>query len=184
MPEIAKWDNFYVIVGSAAGALIGLQFAHSDCQQTPGGCTGGWRRVRQSDHRSLQRYFAFVCASTCSVANNHSGCIVLGPYWYRRDGLYADRHRTNAKATGIQTTIRGLVVSFRVALHRVRHACDVGIRGFLAHARCVVWRCRRGAARLLLFTGIHNAWDSVAYHVLVNSAGAHRERGHTDPNEE
>jgi len=26
MSEIAKWGNFYVIVGSAAGALIGLQF--------------------------------------------------------------------------------------------------------------------------------------------------------------
>jgi uncharacterized membrane protein YdcZ (DUF606 family) len=26
MPELAKWDSFYVIVGSAAGALIGLQF--------------------------------------------------------------------------------------------------------------------------------------------------------------
>ena len=26
MSELAKWDNFYVIVGSAAGALIGLQF--------------------------------------------------------------------------------------------------------------------------------------------------------------
>lgn len=26
MPELAQWDSFYVIVGSAAGALIGLQF--------------------------------------------------------------------------------------------------------------------------------------------------------------
>src|SRR4249919_3071008 len=26
MPELAEWDSFYVIVGSAAGALIGLQF--------------------------------------------------------------------------------------------------------------------------------------------------------------
>src|SRR5436190_23809284 len=26
MPELAAWDSFYVIVGSAAGALIGLQF--------------------------------------------------------------------------------------------------------------------------------------------------------------
>src|SRR5262249_58005793 len=26
MQEFAKWDSFYVIVGSAAGALIGLQF--------------------------------------------------------------------------------------------------------------------------------------------------------------
>ena len=26
MTELAEWDSFYVIVGSAAGALIGLQF--------------------------------------------------------------------------------------------------------------------------------------------------------------
>jgi len=26
MRELAEWDSFYVIVGSAAGALIGLQF--------------------------------------------------------------------------------------------------------------------------------------------------------------
>ena len=26
MPELARWANYYVIVGSAAGALIGLQF--------------------------------------------------------------------------------------------------------------------------------------------------------------
>jgi hypothetical protein len=26
MHELAEWDSFYVIVGSAAGALIGLQF--------------------------------------------------------------------------------------------------------------------------------------------------------------
>src|SRR5256885_1787957 len=26
MPELTQWNNFYVIVGSSAGALIGLQF--------------------------------------------------------------------------------------------------------------------------------------------------------------
>jgi hypothetical protein len=26
MPSIAAWDNFYVIVGSSAAALTGLQF--------------------------------------------------------------------------------------------------------------------------------------------------------------
>ena len=26
MPNLAEWDSFYVILGSAAGALIGLQF--------------------------------------------------------------------------------------------------------------------------------------------------------------
>ena len=26
MPELGEWGNFYMMVGSAAGALIGLQF--------------------------------------------------------------------------------------------------------------------------------------------------------------
>ena len=33
-----------------------------------------------------------------------------------------------------------------------------------------------GAALLLLFTGIHNAWDSVAYHVLVTKADTNTAR--------
>jgi hypothetical protein len=33
-----------------------------------------------------------------------------------------------------------------------------------------------GAAVLLLFTGIHNAWDSVAYHVFVNLRDTSTER--------
>jgi hypothetical protein len=37
-----------------------------------------------------------------------------------------------------------------------------------------------GAVLLLLFTGIHNAWDSVAYHVLVNIAGAHSTQSRED----
>ena len=32
------------------------------------------------------------------------------------------------------------------------------------------------AALLLLFIGIHNAWDSVAYHVFVNQGSATAER--------
>ncbi len=35
--------------------------------------------------------------------------------------------------------------------------------------------CVGGAALLLLFTSIHNAWDSVADHVLVNVAGTQSE---------
>lgn len=37
-----------------------------------------------------------------------------------------------------------------------------------------------GGVLLLLFIGIHNAWDNVAYHVLVNIANAHRVRNQED----
>jgi hypothetical protein len=33
-----------------------------------------------------------------------------------------------------------------------------------------------GAALLLLFIGIHNAWDAIAYHVLVNKRDTKAER--------
>ncbi len=146
MPELAKWDNFYVIVGSAAGALIGLQFVVLTliADKPPVGAEGSRRRVRQSDDRPLQRRVASVGTSACAVADNYHGGVVLGSCGLRRDGLYGDRYRTNAKAAGIQTTIRGLVVSHRVALHRVCDARDLGILGSVAHTRCLVCRGRRG----------------------------------------
>jgi uncharacterized membrane protein YdcZ (DUF606 family) len=40
MPELAEWDSFYLIVGSAAAALIGLQFIFmtllANSRQRPG----------------------------------------------------------------------------------------------------------------------------------------------------
>jgi hypothetical protein len=36
------------------------------------------------------------------------------------------------------------------------------------------------AALMLLFDGIHNSWDNVSYHVLVNIANANRERTRDD----
>jgi hypothetical protein len=33
MAELAEWESFYMIVGSAAGTLIGLQFVADDVMQ-------------------------------------------------------------------------------------------------------------------------------------------------------
>ena len=35
MSELSAWDSFYVIVGSAAGALVGLQFVVSRIAERP-----------------------------------------------------------------------------------------------------------------------------------------------------
>ena len=110
MPELAKWNNFYVIVGFSCGNAdrIAVRRANPDCRQTTREGRGGRYRVRQSDERSLQRRIAFVGASACTVVNDHYGCIVLC-CGFRWGGVYRDRDRdrdrTYAKATGIQTTI-------------------------------------------------------------------------------
>lgn len=36
--------------------------------------------------------------------------------------------------------------------------------------------CAGGSALVLLFSGIHNAWDSIAYHVFVKIPGSGSER--------
>ena len=45
MTALAEWNNFYVIVGSSAGALIGLQFVVmtlvADKQSAPSETLGG-----------------------------------------------------------------------------------------------------------------------------------------------
>lgn len=38
-----------------------------------------------------------------------------------------------------------------------------------------------GVALSLLFIGIHNAWDSVSYHVFVTRPKAHSEQGRNEP---
>jgi len=44
MTALAGWENFYVIVGSSAGALIGLQFFITLIADTPVAAPIGCRR--------------------------------------------------------------------------------------------------------------------------------------------
>jgi len=37
--------------------------------------------------------------------------------------------------------------------------------------------CVAGAALLLLFIGIHNAWDAVTYHIFVRGSGREEDEG-------
>jgi hypothetical protein len=91
MSDLDDWDSFYVIVGSAAGALIGLQFAY------------------------------VLLALSAFAAPSHT-----------REALFG-----------------------------------VG-----------------AAALVLLFIGIHNAWDGIAYHVFVSMQGPSRQPRRDDTSEE
>jgi len=69
MSELAKWDSFYVIVGSAAGALIGLQFVVITliAERPPAGAAK-----------------AGVCGSKPHTnRNSRTGCFMLCCLWPR-----------------------------------------------------------------------------------------------------
>ena len=167
MTELAKWDSFYTIVGSAAGALIGLQFVVMTLiTQRP--------RVQA----------AAGAAFATPTIMHFSAALLLA-------ALLRAPWRTIAEAAavwgvvGFCGVVYAVVVIRRMAKQNIYRpvfedwmfhaALPLAAHGVLVTAAFAVGPFTReglfgvgGAALLLLFTGIHNAWDAVAYHVFVD----------------
>jgi len=168
MTPLAGWQNFYVIVGSCAGALIGLQFVvMALVADVP----------RTSDQAQAGHAFAtpnivhfgavlFLAAALCApwygigAAAVCWGLLGLGGVAYAL--IVARRLR-------VQTVYRPVFEDwlFHTLLPFASYAA-------LAATACVARAHPRGAmfgvaaaALLLLFIGIHNAWDAATYHVFV-----------------
>ena len=176
MSELAKWDSFYVIVGSAAGALIGLQFvvAALIAERPP------LRAADAGAAFATPTIVHFVAAlllsallsapwETITIAAALWGFMGFSGTAYavivarrmRRQAVYRpefeDWHFPFVLPLAAYAT---LALSPFVAPSRTREA----LFGVAA------------AALLLLFVGIHNAWDSAAYHVFVNRGDPKTER--------
>ena len=167
MMTLSEWDSFYVIVGSSAGALIGLQFVVMTLiAEKP--TTG------MSD---AARAFA-----TPTVV--HFGACLLLSAFLRVPWPDAAHGTWAAGATGfcglcymalpVQRMRRQHVYQmdmedrlFHVLLPFVAYGLLVvcGLFG-LSHTVPALFGTA-SAALLLLFIGIHNAWDAVAYQVYV-----------------
>ena len=168
MNAFAGWENFYVIVGSSAGALVGLQFvvitliadapiARADAQ------AGGAFATPSVAH------FGAVLLLSALVSAPWGGIGIVAVLW----GLL-----------GLAGTVYSLIVARRMrvqtAYRPVREdwLCHVllplAAYGVLAVSACTApaWTGPTlflvgGAALMLLFIGIHNAWDAVTYQVFV-----------------
>jgi len=169
MSELAEWDSFYVIVGSAAGALIGLQFVVMTliAERPP---------VRAAEAGAafatptIVHFGSVLLVSALLRAPWHSvtplaalwGLVGLGGLVYT--AIVARRMR-------VQTTYRPDFEDwlFHALLPPTGYAI-LALSAFAApsHMREALFVVGI-AALLLLFIGIHNAWDAVAYHVLVSN---------------
>ena len=168
MSDFAEWESFYVIVGSAAGALIGLQFVVLTL-------------LAERPHLgSPEAGAAFATPTIVHFSTVLLLSAVLRVPWH---------------AIGAFAVVWGLVglsgVAYAVVVARRMRRQDayrpeledwlfhlvlpIGAYTLLAlsalaapsHARDALFGVG-GAALLLLFVGIHNAWDAVAYHVFVS----------------
>ena len=177
MSELAKWDTFYVIVGSAAGALIGLQFVVLTliAERPPAGAAEAGAAFGSPTivHFGSALFLSALLHApwqTITVAAALWGILGFGGVAYTT--IVSRRMRRQiAYVPQFEDWL------FHVLLPLAAYAI-LAMSSFAAPSRTrttLFWV--GGAALMLLFIGIHNAWDNVAYHVLVSIAGARAERG-------
>jgi hypothetical protein len=162
------WNNFYVIVGSSAGALIGLQFIVltliANMPLGPDVAQAGNAFTTPSVvHFGVVLLLAAILTAPWQGIGPVSGLwglVGVGGLAYA--GIVAKRMQR-------QTAYRPVFEDWLFyCLLPVASYGTLAITAFLArsNARPALFGVA-GAALLLLFIGIHNAWDTVTYHVFV-----------------
>jgi hypothetical protein len=167
MTEFGRWQNFYVIVGSSAGALIGLQFVVLSLLTD--------RRLARPDPAAGRAFstpsivhFAVVLGLAGLISAPWNGLVPVAVLW----ALIGLCGVIYAAIVGVrirrQSAYRPQFEDwlFHVALPLAAYATLLGA-AFAAssHLRDALFGAS-AAALLLLYIGIHNAWDAVTYHVF------------------
>lgn len=167
MQELAEWDSFYVIIGSAAGALIGLQFVvmtliaeHPPPRAAEAGRAFATPTVLHFSAALLLSALLRAPWRAIAWAAPVWGLVGLGGVAYV--AIVARRMR---KQAAYQPALEDWL--FHVVGPLAAYA-------ILAVSPFAVTSTPHGAlfgvgaaVLLLLFIGIHNAWDNVAYQVFV-----------------
>ena len=176
MLELTKWDSFYVIMGSAAGALIGLQFVVLTLvaeRPTEGLAEGGaaFGSPTIVHFSSVLLLSAVLHAPWESIA---VAAMIWGALGFVGVAYSLAVIRRMFKQSVYKPVLEDWL--FHAATPLVSYAV-LAMSSFEArrHTRESLF-CVGGAVLLLLFSGIHNAWDGVSYHVFVKVAGKLDER--------
>ncbi len=164
MTPLAEWENFYVIVGSSAGALIGLQFVVLTLiAERP--MVKDFERASSAFSTPTIVHFSAVLllSALASIPWRGTGSAavlwgVLGAAGCAYEFIVLRRMRTQ---TAYRPVFEDWAYHFLLPLAAygtlvVASFVDIGVALFAV----------AGAALLLLFVGIHNAWDAVTYHVV------------------
>ncbi|HEX3681387.1 MAG TPA: hypothetical protein VHU83_02515 [Bryobacteraceae bacterium] len=168
MNALAAWENFYVIVGSSAGALVGLQFVVlSLIAERP--VSSSSADAGNAFATPTIVHFGAVLGLSAILSAPWGGIGAVAVLW----GL-----------GGLGGVVYACIVIRRM---RAQAAYQPEFEDWLFHVllpmaayvTLAVSALATGshlhealfgvgaAALLLLFVGIHNAWDGVTYHVFV-----------------
>ena len=168
MTPLDGWGNFYVIVGSSAGALIGLQFVVltliANMPLIPGAAQAGDAFTTPS---VVHFGGVLLLSATLSAPWQGMGAVSLLLGLIGLGGVVYEFIVTRRlqRQTAYEPVFEDWLFHCLLpgAAYVMLIASAFAAYSFSRRALFMV----ATAALVLLFTGIHNAWDTVTYHVFV-----------------
>jgi ABC-type nickel/cobalt efflux system permease component RcnA len=166
------WANFYVIVGSSAGALIGLQFVVLTLIASRPVSRG---EAQAGDAFSTPSvvHFGVVLLLSAIISAPWDGIGTVMVLWGGVGLIGIVYVAIVARRMRAQTVYKPVFEDwlFHVLLPLAAYAM-LAVSAFVAHSHARTALFIVGAAALLLlFIGIHNAWDTVTHLVFVEKRG-------------
>lgn len=164
----SEWENFYVIAGSSAGALIGLQFVVITLIADLPISHGSEQAGQAFATPTIVHFCAVLLLSGVLSAPWHSifpAMILLALMAFSGVLYTALVTRRMWSQTAYKPEFEDWF--FHTILPFFAYAI-LGVSAYASHS--YVYVALFGVAftaLLLLFVGIHNAWDAVTYHVFV-----------------
>jgi hypothetical protein len=167
MTALAAWADFYVIVGSSAGALIGLQFVVITLiAEIP---IPDLTLAGSAFATPTIVHFGIVLLLSGILSAPWHGIGIPAGFWGLVGLCGAVYAVIVARRMRVQTAYRPELADwlFNVLLPFAAYTTLAG-SAYVARSNVDAALFGVGAAALLLlFIGIHNAWDAVTYHVFV-----------------
>ena len=160
--RLSEWETFYVIIGSSAAALTGLQFVVIALISEASNIGGGEEEVKTFGTPTIVHFCAvLLIAAFCSIPHQTPTtlgvCMVI-------TAIIALAYVANVTAHARRT--RGYVpVMEDWIFHSITPGVSYAallISGIGIHQTWSLYVIA-AAALLLLYTGIHNAWDTAMY---------------------
>jgi len=170
-PLLGGWENFYVIVGSSAAALTGLQFVVitliAQIERR-----GGENELAAFGTPTVVHFcLALLLSATISAPwiRLGSAALALGLMGLGGLGYAAIVIRRARRATGYKPVFEDWL--WHTILPVVAYGTIVGSSIALSVANGNALFMIGAATLLLVFIGIHNAWDTVTYLAVSHAPG-------------
>jgi hypothetical protein len=171
LPALTDWTNFYVIVGSSAGALTGLQFVVIAliAEREAASST---REIRAFGTPTVVHFCAALLVSAvmsapwpglANVAIGLASCGAAGVVY----ALTVIRH---ARKTAYRPDFEDWVWFAILPLHAYLALVVAAV--LLPRHPQVCMFAIAATTLVLLFVGIHNAWDTVTYIAIQRRRGS------------